>query len=26
LIIGGKDVEFERERIGNMNILVATPG
>jgi ATP-dependent RNA helicase DDX10/DBP4 len=26
LIIGGKDVESEQERINNMNILVATPG
>lgn len=26
LIIGGKNVEFEKERIANMNILVCTPG
>jgi len=26
LIIGGKNVEFEQDRIANMNILVATPG
>ena len=26
LVIGGKDLEFERERIGRMNILVSTPG
>lgn len=26
LIIGGKDVEFEKERVGRMNILVCTPG
>ena len=26
LIIGGKDVEFERERINRMNILICTPG
>lgn len=26
LIIGGKDFESEREKIGNMNVLVATPG
>ena len=26
LVIGGKNVEFEKERIGNMNILICTPG
>lgn len=26
MVIGGKDVEEERTRIGKMNILVATPG
>ena len=26
LVIGGKDVEYEKERIAEMNILVATPG
>ncbi len=26
LLIGGKDVESEKERIGRMNILVCTPG
>jgi ATP-dependent RNA helicase DDX10/DBP4 len=26
LIIGGKDVKFEQERIKLMNILVCTPG
>jgi ATP-dependent RNA helicase DDX10/DBP4 len=26
LIIGGKDYEFERERVNRMNILVCTPG
>ena len=26
LVIGGKDFEGEREKVGNMNILVATPG
>jgi ATP-dependent RNA helicase DDX10/DBP4 len=26
LIIGGKDVKYERDRIGKMNILVCTPG
>ena len=26
LVIGGKDVDFEKERIGRMNILVCTPG
>jgi ATP-dependent RNA helicase DDX10/DBP4 len=26
LIIGGKDVKFEQERIKMMNILVCTPG
>lgn len=26
LVVGGKDVQFEQERIGRMNILVATPG
>ena len=26
LITGGKDVEYEKERIRNMNILICTPG
>lgn len=26
LVTGGKDVQFEKERIGRMNILVGTPG
>ena len=26
LIIGGKDVELEREHIATMNIIIATPG
>lgn len=26
LVIGGKDVKYERERIAGMNILVCTPG
>lgn len=26
LIIGGKNVDYEKERINNMNILVCTPG
>ena len=26
LIIGGKDVKFEKERIRGMNILISTPG
>jgi ATP-dependent RNA helicase DDX10/DBP4 len=26
LVIGGKDVKYEQERIGRMNILVCTPG
>lgn len=26
LIIGGKDVQYEKERIGKMNILICTPG
>ncbi|CAG9316849.1 unnamed protein product [Blepharisma stoltei] len=26
LVIGGKDLEHEKERIGMMNILIATPG
>lgn len=26
LVIGGKDFESEREKVGNMNVLVATPG
>lgn len=26
LVIGGKDIKLEQERIGKMNILVATPG
>lgn len=26
LVIGGKDFEEERERVGRMNILIATPG
>ncbi|KAG7705686.1 hypothetical protein KL930_003558 [Ogataea haglerorum] len=26
LVIGGKDYEFEKERIGKMNILIGTPG
>ena len=26
LIIGGKDVEVEREHIATMNIIIATPG
>ena len=26
LVIGGKDLEMEREHIQNMNILIATPG
>jgi ATP-dependent RNA helicase DDX10/DBP4 len=26
LVIGGKDFEFEREKVGHMNVLVATPG
>ena len=25
-MIGGKDVEYEKERIQDMNILIATPG
>lgn len=26
LIIGGKDVKFEKAKIRNMNILISTPG
>ena len=26
LVIGGKDVEYEKERIQSMNILICTPG
>lgn len=26
LVIGGKDFEYEREKVGQMNVLVATPG
>lgn len=26
LVTGGKDVQFEKERVGRMNILVGTPG
>ena len=26
LIIGGKDVELERQHIATMNIIIATPG
>lgn len=26
LVIGGKELEEERARIGSMNVLVATPG
>lgn len=26
LVIGGKDFDSERDRVGNMNVLVATPG
>lgn len=26
LVIGGKDVKYERERVGKMNILIGTPG
>lgn len=26
LIIGGKNVDYEKERINNMNILICTPG
>ncbi|CDF35914.1 unnamed protein product [Chondrus crispus] len=26
LVIGGKDFDSEREKVGNMNVLVATPG
>jgi ATP-dependent RNA helicase DDX10/DBP4 len=26
LVIGGKDFEYEREKVGRMNVLVATPG
>jgi ATP-dependent RNA helicase DDX10/DBP4 len=26
LVIGGKDFEYEREKVGLMNVLVATPG
>ena len=26
LVIGGKNIAFEKERIGEMNILVTTPG
>lgn len=26
LVIGGKDFEFEKEKVGSMNVLVATPG
>lgn len=26
LVIGGKDFKSERDRVGNMNVLVATPG
>lgn len=26
LVIGGKDLNFEKERIQNMNILICTPG
>lgn len=26
LVIGGKDFESEKEKVGNMNVLVATPG
>jgi ATP-dependent RNA helicase DDX10/DBP4 len=26
LVIGGKCVQFEKERIGNMNVLICTPG
>jgi ATP-dependent RNA helicase DDX10/DBP4 len=26
LLIGGKDVEYEKQKVSQMNILVATPG
>lgn len=26
LIIGGKDIKYEKEKIGLMNVLVCTPG
>jgi len=26
LIIGGKDIKYEKEKIGLMNVLICTPG